>query len=138
MKAQVHIEWSGEGSHFTGYNPNGIQVAIDGDQLQGSSPMMLLLHAEAGCTGIDVLSILKKMQQQVNALRIEVEAVKTEGDYPRIWESIHLRYLITGKVDAERAQHAIDLSLGKYCSVSAMLHHTAKVTNELVILESHH
>lgn len=134
MKANIYIEWKGEGSQFTGHNPSGITVPIDGDQVTGSSPMMLLLHAEAGCTGIDVVSMLKKMQQPLTGMRIEVDAVKTEGDYPRVWESIHLRYIISGPVDPERAEHAIGLSLGKYCSVSAMLHHTAKVTHELVML----
>jgi putative redox protein len=133
MKAHVMVEWTGQGHRFTGHNPSGITVPIDGDQQAGSSPMMLLLHAEAGCTGIDVVSILQKIQQPVEGLRIEVEAEKGEGDYPRVWEKIHLRYIISGAVNPAKAQHAIELSLGKYCSVSAMLHHTAVVTSELVM-----
>ena len=133
MKTKIHVDWSGTGPQFIGHNPNGITVPMDGDQMSGSSPMMLLLHAEAGCTGIDVVAMLTKMQQPLEGLRIEVEAEKGEGDYPRVWESIHVRYIFRGAVSRERAEHAASLSLGKYCSVSAMLHHTAKVTHEIVI-----
>ena len=133
MIAKVHVDWEGQGARFTGHNPNGITVPMDGDQMQGSSPMMLLLHAEAGCTGIDVVSILEKMHQPISGLRIVVEAEKGDGEYPRVWESIHLTYQVKGEVAREKVEQAIALSLGKYCSVSAMLHHTAKVTHSLEI-----
>lgn len=133
MNAHVNVVWDGEGQSFTGHNENGVTLAIDGDRLKGTSPMMLLLHAEAGCTGIDVLSILQKMQQPPSSLRIEVDAVKRDDDYPKVWEKIHLRYIIGGAVTREKAEHAIKLSLEKYCSVSAMLHKTAEITHELVL-----
>jgi putative redox protein len=133
MNAHVNVVWDGEGLAFTGHNENGVSLAIDGDKLKGSSPMVLLLHAEAGCTGIDVLSILQKMQQPPSSLRIEVDAVKRDDDYPKVWEKIHLRYIIGGPVTRDKAEQAIKLSLEKYCSVSAMLHHTAAITHELVL-----
>ena len=136
MNTSIAVTWDGIGNRFTGHNPSGITVPIDGNQETGTSPMTLLLHAEAGCTGIDVVSILQKMQQPLQALRIEVDAVKGDGDYPRVWEKIHLRYIITGAVAKEKAEQAIHLSLDKYCSVSAMLHHTAAITHELVIQEA--
>ena len=130
---KIHVDWKGEGHQFKGFNPEGTTVAIDGDKQNGTSPMVLLLHAEAGCTGIDVLSILEKMKQPISGLRIEVEAEKGDGDFPRIWETIHVRYIISGDVAQDKAEKAVDLSLTKYCSVSAMLGHAAKITHEIVM-----
>jgi putative redox protein len=108
-------------------------VAIDGNPANGTSPMVLLLHAEAGCTAIDVLSLLEKMRQPITSLNIEVDAVKSDGDFPRVWEKIHLRYRIGGAVALDKAQKAVELSLEKYCSVSAMLGKTANITHEIVL-----
>lgn len=130
---KIHAEWSGQGKRFTGYSAQGPTVAMDGDSENGASPMVLLLHAEAGCTGIDVISLLEKMRQPLTGLRIEVTGEKGEGDYPRIWEKIHVQYIIHGSVDPEKAHKAVQLSLEKYCSVSAMLGKAAQLTHEVVL-----
>ena len=129
----IFAEWSGEGDHFTGYNPIGPTISIDSNKERGISPMILLLHAEAGCTGLDVLSLLEKMRQPIKGLKIEVDAVKGDGEFPRIWEKIHLRYIISGAVEEEKALKAVSLSLEKYCSVSAMLGKSAAITHEVVL-----
>jgi putative redox protein len=131
---KIHVDWSGHGEVFTGTSPTGPVVTLDGNRLEGTSPMVLLLHAEAGCTGIDVLALLEKMRQSVQSLRIEVTGEKGEGDYPRIWEKIHLRYLIGGQVELEKAEKAVQLSLSKYCSVSAMLGKAAAITHEIELV----
>lgn len=131
----IHIDWAGTGLQFTGHNPGGTTVAIDGDSRHGTSPMVLLLHAIAGCTGSDVVSLLEKMRQPVTTLRIEVEAAKrSEGDYPRVWEQIRIRYIVGGAVERDKAEKAVELSMEKYCSVSAMLGKTAEISHELVLL----
>jgi putative redox protein len=131
----IYVEWSGEGQHLTGHNPTGPTVAIDGDKEHGTSPMVLLLHAEAGCTALDVLSLLEKMREPIKGLKIEVDAVKGDGEFPRVWEKIHVRYIISGGVDREKALKAVNLSLDKYCSVSAMLSKTAAITHEVVLVD---
>jgi putative redox protein len=130
---KIFVEWTGEGETFVGHNPTGPTVAIDGNRVEGTSPMVLLLHAEAGCTGIDVVSLLEKMRQPITGLRIEVTGEKGEGDYPRIWEKIHLRYLISGAVAPDKAEKAVALSMETYCSVSAMLSKAAEVTYEIAL-----
>jgi putative redox protein len=132
----IYVQWSGEGQHLTGHNPIGPTVAIDSDKEQGTSPMVLLLHAEAGCTALDVLSLLEKMRQPITGLKIEIDAVKGDGEFPRVWEKIHVRYIISGAVEEEKALKAVNLSLEKYCSVSAMLGKTAHITHEVVLLPS--
>lgn len=131
---KIHVDWKGQGQHFTGFNPEGTVVTMDSDREHGTSPMILLLHAEAGCTGIDVVSLLEKMRQPVTGLRLEVTGEKTEGDFPRIWEKIHVKYIIQGNVDPEKAHKAVTLSLQTYCSVSAMLGKTATITHEVELV----
>lgn len=130
---KIHVDWKGQGLEFTGHNAEGTTLAIDGNKVNGTSPMVLLLHGEAGCTGIDVLTLLEKMRQPIEGLRVEVEAEKGEGEYPRIWEKIHVRYILKGALDPEKVHKAVDLSLTKYCSVSAMLSKAAEITHEIVI-----
>ncbi|MEM0999965.1 MAG: OsmC family protein [Bacteroidota bacterium] len=129
----VHIHWSGEGRKYTGYSPNGIELAIDGDEQAGTSPMTLVLHAEAACSAIDVVDILQKMRQTIDVFQVEVEAVRSGGDYPRIWEKIHLVYRLDGEIERERAERAVTLSLEKYCSVSAMLRPPAEIDYTIII-----
>ena len=117
-----------------GYNPDGPVVVMDSNKEKGTSPMVLLLHAEAGCTALDVISLLEKMRQPLTGLKIEVEGIKGDGEFPRIWEKIHVRYIISGTVDPEKAHKAVELSLEKYCSVSAMLSKVADVTHEVVLM----
>lgn len=129
----IHIEWSGEGRHFTGHDPSGPVVQLDGNSKAGSSPMTMLLHAHAACAGIDVVDILQKMRQRIDSFKVEVDAVRAEGDYPRVWEKIHLRFILAGDIAPEKAQKAVSLSTEKYCSVSAMLEKVAEITTEVVV-----
>lgn len=99
----------------------------------GASPMQLVLMGLAGCTGMDVVNILKKKRIQLTDFTIEVEAAQAE-DYPKVFTEIHLRYRLSGENlrDAD-VEKAIELSETKYCSVLAMLKSTARVTHEYEI-----
>lgn len=130
---KIHVEWAGQGWEFKGFSPNGQTVAMDGNEQAGTSPMVMLLHAEAACSAIDVVDILQKMRQTIDAFRIEVVAERAEGDYPKVWEKIHLVFHLSGEIEPEKAERAIALSLEKYCSVSAMLKSAAEITSELIL-----
>jgi putative redox protein len=132
---KIFVEWSGEGTRLVGHNPEGPTVVMDADKAKGTSPMVLLLHAEAGCTALDVISLLEKMREPLKGLKIEVQGEKGEGEYPRIWEKIHIRYIATGDLDHEKVQKAVEMSLDKYCSVSAMLSKAAEITHEVVLIK---
>jgi putative redox protein len=98
----------------------------------GPRPKALLLSGLAGCTGMDVVSILRKMQMPWDSFNLEVEGDTTE-EHPVVYNKIHIKYIFTGgELDVEKITKAVNLSQDKYCGVSAMLGKTAEVTWEIV------
>ena len=97
--------------------------------------MQLLLVAIAGCTGIDIVSILQKKQADLMDMQVKV-AGKRADDYPMIWTYIHITYLLWGNsIKAKDVEQAIELSENKYCSVGIMLGKSAKISSEYKILK---
>jgi putative redox protein len=110
------VTWQ-HGLRFTGSEPGGPAITVDGDNVVGPGPMLTLLLAAAACTGSDIVVILEKMRVSLRELRIEVTGTRREEE-PRRFVAIHLDYhLGGGGIDQVRARRAIDLSLEKYCSV---------------------
>lgn len=105
----------------------GFPVLTDGDTKVANSPTDLVLMALCGCTGYDVVSILRKKREPFTAVEIKAEAEKAEQT-PRVYTQIRLIYRVRGKVSAKAVEDAVRLSEEKYCSVSAMLSKTAKIT----------
>jgi putative redox protein len=117
---RVTLNWQ-QGLAFAGGAPGKPPIAIDSDGQTGPGPMETLLLAMAGCTGGDVVSILGKMKFPVRAMSVEV-AGERRAAHPKRYTSIVLTYRITAPgVSEERARHAIELSLEKYCSVTHSL-----------------
>lgn len=87
----------------------------------GFRPMQTLLAALCGCSGVDVVSILKKQRQPLTGLEMEADGVRGKGDDIALWETVELRFHITGDVEPAKARRAVDLSIGKYCSVAETL-----------------
>jgi putative redox protein len=92
-----------------------------GGNNRGVRPMQMLLMGLGGCSAIDVLLILKKQRQDVLDFRISIEGERENGKEPSLWEKVNLVFHFTGRVEKEKAQRAVDLSMQKYCSVSATL-----------------
>ncbi len=108
-------------------------IKIDGNKAAGFSPKALLLSGLAGCSGIDVVDILEKMKVSFSDFIIEAEAEQTE-EHPRVFKDILVTYRIrTDKTNEEKIRKAINLSLDKYCGVSAMLKKNSVVNYKLVI-----
>jgi putative redox protein len=132
---EITATWKGE-STFVGQNAVGgiVQMGtLDGKP--GVSPMQLLLVALAGCTGVDILSILQKKHADLTELQVRVNG-KRADDYPMIWIHIHITYLIWGRsIKPKAVEQAIELSESKYCSVGIMLCKSAKITSEYHILK---
>ena len=100
----------------------------------GPTPMQTVLLALAGCTGMDVVSILEKMRTPLEGLKIEVNGERAT-EHPKVFTRIHLRYVVRGAgLREEDVRKAIDLSQEKYCSVSAMLRATATITYEVLLI----
>ncbi len=127
--AEIVAEWKGD-STLVAYNEAGGQVQMgELDGRPGVGPMQLLLAALAGCTGMDVIGILKKKRVAVRDFRIEVRG-KRAAEHPRIWTDIHVTYLLWGEgIRPEDVEQAIRLSEEKYCSVGAMLRRAARVAS---------
>ncbi|MEZ4775045.1 MAG: OsmC family protein [Bacteroidia bacterium] len=106
--------------------------AIGGGNM-GFRPMQIVLAGLAGCTSIDVLMILKKKRQIVTSYRVEIEGQRDEGKEPAVFTHIHIRFLLSGDLDPAKVEHAINLSLEKYCSVAKMLEQTAEITSSYQI-----
>lgn len=111
-----------------------VKVDVDtdvGGLDSGPRPMEMLLFGLGGCTGADVVSILRKMQQDLQKLSISITAERA-AEHPKRFTAIHLIYRMSGKnLDPEKIKHAIDLSQTKYCSAAGSLN--AKITFEFII-----
>lgn len=107
------------------------KIEIDGKS--GFSPKALLLSGLAGCSGIDVVEILEKMRVPFAGLKIEVEADQTT-DPPKVFKDIHINFIVaTDEENRSKIKKAIDLSLEKYCGVSAMLKKNSEIFYTITI-----
>lgn len=117
---------------------NGHKIILDADEAVGGTdkgprPKALLLVSLAGCTAMDVISILGKMRVQPEAFRIETDGELTE-EHPKYYHKLHLRYVFKGKdLPVDKLEKAVSLSQERYCGVSAMLSKAATITHEIVI-----
>ena len=98
-----------------------------GAEKTASSPMELVLIALCGCTASDVVGILRKKREPFTHLEVHAQGERASG-YPAVYTEIKLIYLVGGKVSHKAVEDAVRLSKEKYCSVSAMLERTAKIT----------
>jgi putative redox protein len=119
-----------DNQRFTGIADSGHSIIVDGNKAGGNSPMELVLIGLCGCTGYDVVSILKKKREPLTGLEVRAEAERAP-DPPSVYTSIRLIYRIGGKVSRKAVEDAVRLSEEKYCSVSAMLGKTAKITTAI-------
>ena len=122
---------------FVAETPSGHAIITDfrHENKGAPSPMELLLIALGGCTGADVVSILQKKRQRVTDYQIEIRAQRRE-EHPRIYTHIEISHLLRGvNLDEKGVAHAIELSETKYCSVSAMLAASAKITTRYEITQ---
>lgn len=100
----------------------------------GPRPMELLLMGLAGCTGMDVISILDKMKINYKDFKIEIEAEKST-EHPKVYTKINLKYRVWGDVPEDKLTTAIELSKTKYCSANAMLNKAAEINFEHEIIK---
>lgn len=124
---EITAEWKG-GTAFIGRNAAGGEVqmgALEGKP--GIGPMELVLVALAGCTGVDIVSILQKKRLNLTDFRLRVRGVRAET-YPQVYTDIEVEYLLWGEnLPAKDVEQAIHLSEEKYCSVGIMLGKTARI-----------
>lgn len=123
-------------SHSIIENETGNSISIDNKSVEnpkGVSPMELLLMGVAGCSSIDIISILKKQKQNFEDLIIEVVGDRENGELPALFKKIHADVRFIGNLDPQKAFRACELSFTKYCSVSKTLEATADITFSVYI-----
>lgn len=119
----------------------GHKLTVDADQSVGGEdlgprPKPLILSALAGCTGMDVISILKKMRIVPTFFDMEVEGFLTD-EYPKTYDKIHLTYLFreSDNLDGDKVRTAVEKSQEKYCGVSALLKKGCDLSYEIKFVE---
>ena len=124
---EASVNWTDK-DRFVGSASSRHSIVMDaGAEKTANSPMELVLLALCGCTASDVVGILRKKREPFTGLEVRAEAERADG-YPAVYTSIHLTYLVRGQVSKKAVEDAVRLSKEKYCSVSAMLEKTAKIT----------
>jgi len=123
MISKAKTTWKGNMKFDTEVNGHHFMIDADesvGGENSGPRPKPLMLAALAGCTGMDVVSLLKKMRQDVEYFNVEVEGDTTD-EHPKTYYKIHVIYEFKGKdLDPEKIEKAINLSEERYCGVSAV------------------
>jgi putative redox protein len=126
---EASLIWTDK-ERYVGSATSGHSIVMDTakkEENTANSPMELLLLSLCGCTASDVVGILRKKRELFTALEVHAKGERAEG-YPAVYTSIHLIYRVSGKVTPKAMEDAVRLSKEKYCSVSAMLEKTAKIT----------
>jgi putative redox protein len=138
MKTRIECTW--KQSLVFEAEVNGFKIMLDaepevGGVDTGPRPKPLTLVSLAGCTGMDVISILKKMRAEPEYFNVAVEGELTE-EHPKYYHKIHVIYEIKGKdVDMEKVDKAVNLSRDRYCGVFALLRFGAEITYEIKLID---
>lgn len=110
----------------------------DGGTAKGMRPMQTVLAALIGCSSVDVVSILKKQRQEITSFKMEVDGNRETGKEPSLWETVHLKFILEGTIDAGKAYRAAELSINKYCSVAETLRKAGAAILFSVIVNGEH
>ena len=131
------VKYAGD-EFFIGTPPSGHAQVMDskGDRHAAPTPMEMLLVSVAGCTAVDVTSVLQKKRQDVTDYNVEITGERKE-EHPRAFIKFHIHHIVQGRNVSEKAvADAIELSDTKYCSVAATVRPTATITTSCEIIES--
>jgi putative redox protein len=136
MKNKVDVTWTEDMAFEAGVNGHKIMIdAVEavGGKNRGPRPKPMLLLSLGGCTGMDVVSILKKMRVEYEGLNIEVEGELTE-EHPKYYHTISIVYKFKGKdLPLDKLEKAVNLSQDRYCGVTAMLGKVARIEHRIIV-----
>ncbi len=138
MSEKVNVTWIDEMAFEA--KVNGFNIVLDaeervGGKNRGPRPKPLTLVSLAGCTGMDVISILTKMRVKPDFFDVEVEAELTD-EHPKYFHTIRIKYIFKGKdLPMAKLEKAVNLSQDRYCGVSEMLRKSSKLIHEIVVLD---
>ena len=134
MADKIVTHWQG-GLTFESDNPSGKLVTMDtdveGQERKGLSPKAMMLSSLAGCSALDVISILDKMNEEIDDFKIEVSGELTD-EHPRFYNSVVVDYHFYGTdLNKKKCERAVNLSVEKYCGVMEMFRQFAKIETSI-------
>lgn len=137
---EVKINRLNDAYHMQAINEDGCSISLDsspdlGGMNLGFRPMQLMLAGIGGCSGIDIINILKKQKQPLEDIQITVNGEREKDKIPSLFEKIHILYTLKGKLDENKVKRAIELSLQQYCSVAKILEKTADISYSYKIID---
>lgn len=126
MENKITVNRLDQHVNFEAIDQSGQSILMDGSEAIGGSgngvrPMQTLLMGLAGCSGIDVVLILKKMKQVIDDIKIDIEAEVEKVDEHKIYKTIDINFRIWGDIKESKVERAVKLSIDKYCSVAKAL-----------------
>lgn len=135
---EIELNLLNNAYHFEAKNEQGNVISIDaspaiGGENKGPRPMELLIMGLGGCSGIDVLSILRKQKIEPESFRIKLHAEREKDAVPSLFTDIVVEFIFKGKIDAAKAERAVQLSMDKYCSVAKTLEKSASITYKITM-----
>lgn len=124
--SRIHLDRISGDFGFEATDAAGHAVHIDTSPETGGidfgvRPMQMLLMGLGGCSGIDIVSILKKQRQKATGFSMTIDGEREAGKEPSLWKAVHIVFDLKGEIDADKAKKACELSMDKYCSVAATL-----------------
>lgn len=131
-----------EGMHFEADPGDGVRVQLDAEENvggmgKGARPMKMMLVSVGGCTGMDVISILRKKRQDVTGLEVNVRGDRYMDAHPHIYEKIYVEFIVTGHgVDPAAVERSIQLSVDRYCPAIGLLKQVIPVETSYRIVEA--
>ena len=135
---KIIINRANQAVHLNAVNESGQSIQMDGSPAIGGEdlgmrPMEVLLSSLAGCSSMDVLSMLKKMREDLQDYQVEITGERDADEVPSIFKKIHVHFILKGDLNTKNVEKAISLSIEKYCSVSKMLEKSADITHSFEI-----
>jgi putative redox protein len=135
---KIQLERINDNYHFELKNERGHIVNVDsrpefGGNDMGASPMELVLMGVAGCSAIDMISILKKQRQEITSFKAEVEGLRVAIGEAKPFKEIEVVFFLEGPINEEKAARAAQLSFEKYCSVAKTVEPTATIKYTVVL-----
>ena len=123
---KVELKRLDDAFHFEAKSAEGAVMHFDaspdiGGHNKGVRPMQSLIMAIGGCSAIDIIIILKKQKQIIDDFQISIDADREQGKEPALWLKAHVVFKLKGQIEKDKALRAVELSMKKYCSVSATL-----------------
>jgi putative redox protein len=134
------VVWK-HGLSFTGLADTGFELPLGADpsvggENDGFRPMELFAIGLAACTGMDVISILRKKQQDVTAFEVRTHVSRTD-QHPKVFTAVEVEYVVSGRnIDPAAVERSVELSITKYCPAQAMLSKAVPITHKITIIEA--